>query len=214
MRRLLLLVLFLFSSTKNASGLIVEKYEMGVDILLFRHFTGGKSESWVKKYTGAEAVSVGGFLGKKKINGKDLIHGLDLWVLDGKERIRSHYKDRPIIASYADGTVMVHDNYRSFLAAGKALSAQAGMKIPPKPNERLLRQFWATKGRYYYRVEMVGTRWDCLRLMKRYGFEKKLFLDGGTPLQRGFSATHATVYHLPRANELPIYSLPIRLASR
>ncbi|QQG49813.1 MAG: hypothetical protein HZB70_03385 [Candidatus Berkelbacteria bacterium] len=185
---------------------------MGVDILIFRHFVGGKSEAWVRNNTKAKRVSVAGFFGRKTVNGRKLFHGVDLWILDGKVRIPSRF-NRPILVSHWDGKVEIVANIKAIKDLTNVMSAEAGMKNPPKPSERLARQFWAVKNGFYFHFEMVGTASRCLRVAKQWGFGTIIHFDGGSSLVAKFSPSYATVYHKPKSQDLPVNSARLQLAS-
>jgi len=184
MRLIASLLVLLFLASSSAVGLQVEKFDMRTDRLVARHYRGGKTAAWVKKSLKADFVTPAGFYGGKTINGRALRHGVDLTIANGEEKIPDLFKGRKVLAVYRTGEVRIFPNYEHCLSWGKPEEAVAGMTIPPRPNERLRRQFWATKGQFYFRVTVVGNRWDCLRIARDWGFEHIVHMDGGSSLDR------------------------------
>jgi hypothetical protein len=154
---------------------------MGKHVWTVVHQPGGLTVRNVRQNTQAIDVSAAGFFGYKTIEGQLLRHGVDWHMIYGKEVITDHF-NRWVIASYPDGTVRICPSRDLAFNWGKPSFGVAGMKIPPYPTLKLVRQLWATKGRYYFRVKMYGDRWDCQRLAKEWGFEAMVHTDGDTSL--------------------------------
>jgi hypothetical protein len=191
-RSFCIIVIVLASAT--VSALEVEPFVMGKHRWTIVHEPGGLTIKQVKSGSKAVDVSVFGFFGRKTIKGSLLLHGVDWHVMYGKEVITDHF-NRWVMASYPDGTVRICSSPEAAYQFGRPSFGAAGMKVPPKPNEKLPRQFWATKGRYYFRVRMFGTRWDCQRVAKQWGFEAMLHGDGNSSLAPGAkSPSIAKVY--------------------
>jgi|GEM_PF-3101976 len=181
MKRLLLLFFVILLSPNSASALEVRRFKMGTHRWTIVHQPGGLTVEAVERNSQAVDVSVFGFFGAKTINGQSLLYGVDWHWMYGRQIIADHY-NRWVIASYPDGTVRICSSPEVALAYGKPSFGAAGMKVPPYPDLKLMRQFWAVKGRYYFRVKMYGDRWDCLRLAKAWGFEAMVHGDGDTSL--------------------------------
>lgn len=179
--KLVLIQLLVFVSP-SSFALEVERFDMTKDRLEVRHYRGGKYPDWVQTATGADFVTVAGFYGERTIDGRKLRCGVDLTIENGVRKIGPYCGTRKVLAGYSNGRVVIYPNAASCLAAGTPDWALAGMTIPPAPEQKLWRQFWATKGNYYFRVKMRGNRWDCLRLAKQWGFEAMVHMDGGSSL--------------------------------
>jgi hypothetical protein len=184
MRRVtkLLLIQLLMSASVDVTALEVRQFDMTRDRLEVRHYLGGKYPDWVKAETGADFVMVAGFYGEKTVAGRKLRCGVDLTIENRAIKIGPHWNNRKVLASYSNGRVAIYPNAASCLAAGLPDWALAGATIPPNPNQKLWRQFWAIKGKYYYWVKMRGNRRDCLKLAKQWGFESIVHMDGGSSL--------------------------------
>lgn len=181
-RNLTLLVVLLAPASLFA--LEVEKFEMGEHVWTIVHQPGGLTVEAVARHSSAVDVSVFGFYGHKTINGTLTRYAVDWHMMYGKEVITDHF-NRWVLASYPDGTVRICSSPEVALRYGRPSFGAAGMKIPPDPTKKLMRQFWATKGRFYFRVKMYGTRWDCQRVARDWGFESMVHSDGGTSLVPG-----------------------------
>lgn len=178
-------VLLLLTLASRVAGQRVEGYVMGADRFEPRQFRGGKTATWVEKHTGAYQVHVGSFYGKKTVNGKKLIHMVDLLVYNYEVKIEDHY-GRAVLAFYEDGMVRIFPNFNECLKWGMPKHAIAGIKTPPEPdNPRKMRQFWAVKGNMFFWVELKGTQQTCLNYAKSLGFESIVHMDGGSSLDPG-----------------------------
>lgn len=177
----------------SASALTVEKFTKR-DRLEFHVFINGVSTRKASALTGADRSYVFGFYGYKTIGGRLVKYPVDLHVTNGSVKIESMY-NRKVIAQFKDGTVRIFPSWTDCKSWGTPLSAAAGITIPPRPNQKLPRQFWATKGDYFYRVKMVGDRWDCLRIATEWGFDAMVHADGGSSLERGHAhPSHAQIF--------------------
>lgn len=172
-------VILLFPAA--AFSLTVERFEKGKHVWTVVHQPGGLTVESVARNSCAIDVSVFGFFGRKTINGSLLLHGVDWHMMYGKEVITDHF-NRWVLASYSDGDVRICPSPEAAYAFGRPSFGAAGMKVPPYPDLKLPRQFWAVKGRYYFRVRMFGNRWDCQRVAKQWGFEAMVHGDGDSSL--------------------------------
>ena len=179
-----LLFLFVTLLPGRALALTVERFEMGRHYWTVVHQPGGLTVEGVARNTRAIDVSVFGFFGHKTINGTLQLHGVDWHMMYGKEVVADHF-NRWVLASYPDGTVRICSSPEVAYRYGRPSFGAAGVKIPPRPDEKLPRQFWAVKGRFYFRIRMRGDRWDCQRVARQWGFDSMLHSDGGSSLVSG-----------------------------
>lgn len=192
---LVTVLLLLLLATSAASGLMVEKFDSTHDRLEFRHYRGGMTTSKSQHQTGASRDYVFGFYAEVTHNGQRWRSGVDLHVVAGHVKIPDHYHRR-VLASFADGRVRIFPNWQICRSYGQPTFAAAGITIPPQPNVRRPRQFWAVKGQYYYHVELFGNRWDCQRMAREWGFEAIVHADGGSSLNRScIGPSHILIFH-------------------
>jgi len=197
LRSLLILaniILLTLLVSSSAAGLMVEKFDSTYDRLEFRHYRGGMTTHKSQRQTGASRDYVFGFFAEVTHRGQRWRSAIDLHVIAGKVKVADRYHRR-VLASFANGQVRILPNWQACLTYGQPTFAAAGITIPPQPNIRRPRQFWAVKGRYYYRVKLFGTRWDCQRIAKDWGFETIIHADGGSSLNRAcVGPSHALVF--------------------
>lgn len=190
----LLCILVVFLAPCAVFALEVERFVMGKHYWTVVHEPGGLTVEAVARNSKAVDVSVFGFFGRKTIGGSLLLHAVDWHMMYGKEVINDHF-NRWVIASYPNGTVRICSSPEAAYRYGRPSFGAAGMKIPPEPNAKLPRQFWATKNNSYFRVRMWGNRWDCQRVAKQWGFDAMLHGDGDSSLAPGAkSPSIAKVY--------------------
>jgi hypothetical protein len=195
MRRLVYLMLLLPVSINSASAAEVERFEKGKHVWTVVHQPGGLTIESVEQNTSAVDVSAAGFFALKTIDGQKLIHGVGWHMMYGQEVI-DDCQNRWVIASYPDGNFRICPSREIAMMYGRPSFGVDAMKIPPKPGRKVWRQFWATKGNFFFRVKMKGDRWDCVRFAKAWGFETMAHTDGGSSLAPGIKTPSiAKVYN-------------------